>query len=102
MAGLPRDSSPDSTLALLREGYTFISARCERHGTDAFRGRLVGRPAVFMRGAEAAETFYAEGRFTRQGALPATALKLLQGRGSVSTLDGAAHRHRKAMFMSLM
>jgi len=41
-------------------------------------------------------------RFTRRGAVPITALLLLQDIGSAHTLDGDPHRHRKAMFMSLM
>jgi fatty-acid peroxygenase len=32
--------------------------------------------------------------------MPASAVHLLQDRGSVQTLDGAAHRHRKALFLS--
>lgn len=53
-------------------------------------------------GEEATRAFYEPGRFTRRGALPPTALMLLQDRGSVALLDGEAHRQRKAMFMSLM
>lgn len=45
--------------------------------------------------------FYQPGRFTRRHALPAPTLALLQDFGSVMALDGAAHRKRKAMFMSL-
>lgn len=99
---LPSDPSPDSSLALLREGYAFIPARCRALGTDAFRTRLMLTPAVCMQGEEAARVFYHPGRFTRRGALPASALRLLQDRGSVMTLDGRAHAWRKRMFMALM
>lgn len=92
----------DSSIPFLREGYTFVSRRCARHGSDAFVARLLGRPTVFMRGAEAAGVFYAQDRFTRRGALPFTVLKLLQDRDSVATLDDEPHRARKAMFLSLM
>jgi fatty-acid peroxygenase len=102
MPELPRDRSPDSTLALLSEGYRFISNRCRRLRSDAFETRLMLRRAVCISGEEAARVFYEPGRFTRQGALPLTVLLLLQDRGSVATLDGEAHRRRKAMFMSLM
>ncbi|SEL09920.1 Cytochrome P450 [Blastococcus sp. DSM 46786] len=51
---IPTLTAPDSSLALLREGYAFISRRCDRLGTDAFRTRLMLRPAVCVRGAEAA------------------------------------------------
>lgn len=46
--------------------------------------------------------FFQPDRFTRRGAIPPTTLMLLQDRGSVQTMDGEAHRHRKRMFMSLM
>lgn len=102
MQQFPRDHSPDSTLALLREGYTFISRRCERLGSDVFVTRLLGEQAVCMRGAEAARMFYDGEHFTRRGAMPKSVVKLLQDEGSVQQLDGAAHRHRKRMFMQLM
>jgi fatty-acid peroxygenase len=47
---LPRDRSPDGSLALLREGYAFIPSRCRALGTDAFRTRLVLTPVVGMQG----------------------------------------------------
>jgi fatty-acid peroxygenase len=99
---LPRDEPFDSTLAMLREGYRFIPDRCRRYGTDAFECRLMLHPAVCVSGPDAARMFYHPGRFTRRGALPPTTLKLLQDQGSVATLDGAAHRHRKAMFLSAL
>ncbi|HEV7265269.1 MAG TPA: cytochrome P450 [Falsiroseomonas sp.] len=99
---LPRDGAPDSTLAMLSEGYAFIPNRCRRLDTDIFATRLMLRPAICMSGEEAARIFYQPGRFTRRGALPQTVLRLLQDKGSVATLDGEAHLHRKRMFMSLM
>jgi fatty-acid peroxygenase len=45
--------------------------------------------------------FFADGRFTRRGALPPTSLTLLQDRKSVQWLDGEAHAHRKAMFLKI-
>lgn len=99
---IPHDAGFDHTLALLSEGYRFIPARCRHHRSDIFATRLMLQEAVCMRGAEAAEQFYRPGRFTRQGALPVTVLKLLQDRGSVAMLDGEAHRHRKRMFLSLL
>ncbi len=102
MTSLPRDPSPDSTLALLSEGYDFIGARCRRLNTDIFETRVMLRRAICVQGEEAARMFYEEGRFTRSGALPTTTLRLLQDEGSVATLDDAAHHHRKRMFMSMM
>jgi fatty-acid peroxygenase len=89
----------DSTLAFRREGYTFISTRCDRLGTDLFATRLLLRPLVCLRGAEAAAVFYDPERFGRQDAVPRSAQHLLQDAGSVQTLSGAAHDHRKALFL---
>jgi fatty-acid peroxygenase len=61
------------------------------------------REAICTKGPEAAEMFYGTpDRFTRVGAMPVTVLKLLQDVGSVQTLQGQAHRHRKRMFMSAL
>jgi fatty-acid peroxygenase len=55
-----------------------------------------------MMGEEAARIFYDEERFRRRGALPRRGFKSFLGEGGVQTLDGDAHRRRKALFMSLM
>lgn len=102
MSAIPRDRSPDSSLAFLSEGYTFISNRCRRYQSDIFETRLLLEKAYCMMGEEAAEVFYQVGRFTRQSAIPGSTLKLLQDEGSIQMLDGDAHRWRKSMFMSLM
>lgn len=98
----PRDPAPDASLALLREGYEFVANRCKRLGADAFRTRLLLSPVVCATGADAARMFYHPGRFTRRGAVPPTALTLLQDRGSVATHDGDAHRHRKRLFLDVL
>lgn len=100
--GIPRDRSPDSTLAFLARGYTFVSERCRQHGTDAFETRLMLRPVVCALGADAARVFYQPDRFTRRNAMPETTLRLLQDKGSVQQLQGEAHRVRKRLFMDLM
>ncbi len=102
VARIPRDLAFDSSIALLSEGYNFIANRCSRYQSDLFETRLMGRKAICTMGADAAEMFYHPDRFTRVQALPITVLLLLQDIGSVQTLDGDAHRHRKQMFMSLM
>src|SRR5215212_6885776 len=102
MAPLPRDKAPDSTIAVLSEGYDFIGNRCGRHGADTFETRIMLRKAVCMQGAEAARAFYTPGRFTRRGGMPKPALALLQDEGSAAVLDDDAHRHRKQMFLGLM
>ncbi|MCU1419537.1 MAG: cytochrome [Mycetocola sp.] len=99
---IPRLRAPDSSLQLVSDGYSYISRMCDVHGTDAVRTRLMGRPVVLMRGGEAARLFYEGGRFDRDGAMPASTLHLLQDEGSVQTLEGDAHRHRKAGFLALL
>jgi fatty-acid peroxygenase len=102
MPRVPVDKSPDSTLALLSDGYRFIASRCRRYRSDIFETRLMLEKAVCVLGEEAARMFYDADRFTRRGAMPRPTLMLLQDRGSVQLLDGEAHRWRKQMFMSLM
>lgn len=102
MSAIPRDKNLDSTRALLREGYTFISTRCERYQSDIFETRIMLAKAICMMGEEAAREFYAPGRFTRKRALPKPTLWLLQDQGAAQVLDKEAHRSRKQMLMSLM
>ncbi|GEP09536.1 cytochrome P450 [Methylobacterium gnaphalii] len=92
----------DATLALLSEGYAFIPNRCRHYGSDVFAARLMLSRVVCMSGREAAEQFYDRHRFTRRHALPRTSFALIQDHGSVMVMDGEAHRHRKAMFLSLV
>jgi fatty-acid peroxygenase len=99
---MPHLKGLDHTLAFLRQGYQFISHHCDELNTDIFAARILLHPVVCVRGSEAAEMFYGRGHFTRQGAMPPTTMRLLQDKGSVQSLDGAAHRHRKAMFVSLL
>lgn len=102
MPAIPRDKSPDSTLAMLRDPYGFIQTRCRALGTDLFWTRLMLRETICMTGREAAELFYDPEHFTRIGAAPGRIQKTLFGVGGVQGLDGEAHRHRKAMFMALL
>ncbi|MEU8296879.1 cytochrome P450 [Micromonospora sp. NPDC048909] len=102
MATIPADRSPESTLALLRDGYRFIGARCNRYDSDIFQTRLLLRRTICLRGRPAAELFYDPERFQRAGAMPLRVQRTLTGRGGVQGLDGAAHRDRKTMLMALM
>lgn len=99
---IPKDHWPESTLALLADPYRFISRRCRRLGADVFEARLSMHRTLCLTGPEAAEVFYDESRFARAGVAPPWLRKTLFGEGGVQGLDDAAHRHRKAMFMSLM
>jgi fatty-acid peroxygenase len=55
---IPRDDDFDSTLALLRNPYDFISKKCRHYGTDFFETRLLLRRTICMMGPETAELFY--------------------------------------------
>lgn len=88
----PRERGFDSTPAFLSEGYEFISTRCRRHRSDVFATRLVLGRVVCAMGEDAARMFYRPGRFTRQDALPPTALLLLQDRRSVQLLGRPGRR----------
>jgi len=98
---VPQAPGFDNTTALLSEGYRFIGNRCDALGSDVFATRLMLKRVVCVRGEAAARMFYQPGRFTRRGAVPPTALALLQDAGSAHMLDGEMHRVRKALMMSI-
>jgi fatty-acid peroxygenase len=58
-------------------------------------------PAICMCGEDAAQLFYSD-HFERRDAAPGRIEKTLFGRGGIQGLDGRAHLHRKAMYLSLM
>jgi len=101
MPDIPDDGRFDSTLDLVRDPYRFISRRCRELDSDLFQTRLMLRRTICMRGRDAAELFYDPERFQRKGAAPERINKTLFGRGGVQGLDGPAHRHRKALFLSV-
>ncbi|WP_306233738.1 cytochrome P450 [Agrococcus beijingensis] len=95
---------PDDTPAFVVHGYDFGARIWRRAGSAAARAvplRLLGRDSVLVRGREGVELFYDEGRMRRHGAMPAFVQEVLFGHGSVHSLDGAAHRHRKATFLDV-
>lgn len=92
----------DSTLAFAADPYRFIARACAAQGTQGIRGRLLLQPTVFLTGAAAARVFYESPGLLRQDAAPGALLATLLGRDGVQTLDGGAHRHRKAMFLQLL
>ena len=102
MFGIPSAKGFDSTLALLRNPYGFISETCRALDTDLFETRILLQETICMTGAATAEAFYREDRLIRAGSMPGRIQKSLLGEGGVQGLDGAAHQHRKKMFMSLM
>ncbi|MEW1635320.1 cytochrome P450 [Streptomyces sp. NPDC093801] len=92
----------DSTLALLVHGYAWLPDRMRRSPDSTVRTRLLGRPAIALRGPDAVAFFYDEKHVVRTAALPDPVLDTLFGQGAVHTLDGDVHRVRKAMFVSLL
>lgn len=102
MSNIPKDKGFDATLALLKEGYLFISNRRRRYNTDIFQARLLLEKAIFISGPEAAQFFYDNAHFYRQGALPGRVQRTLTGKNGLQSLDGELHQRRKAMFMALM
>lgn len=102
-ARIPALPWPDDTARLLRDGYLWGARGFARVGGDAFRTRLLGRPVLALRGAEAARFFYEGGRFRRgPDAIPRSVGHLLQDDGSVQTLEHRPHRTRKALFTELL
>lgn len=98
----PRAPGADTTPAMLKAPYDCVRRTCDLLSSDLFETRLLFRPTICMRGPDAAALFYDEGRFARSGAMPEPVRATLLGKGGVQGLDGAAHRRRKALFMSFM
>src|SRR5699024_2098957 len=98
----PKEKGLDHTLGVLKEGYQYIPNRMKAYQTNMFETRVLGQKTICLSGKEAAELFYNNEKFIRINAAPKRVLKTLFGLGGVQTLDGEEHRHRKAMFMSLM
>lgn len=92
----------DRTLSLLTQGYAWLPDRMRDSADSVVRTRLLGRPALAVRGPDAVRFFYDEAHVHRHGALPAPVLDSLFGQGAVHTLDGDAHRARKELFLPLL
>jgi fatty-acid peroxygenase len=73
-----------------------------RGQSEAAEIRLLGRPATVVAGETGVRLFYDESAVQRQGATPRQLSHSLFGDGAVHSLDGLAHRQRKAMFMELL
>ncbi|RYG74203.1 cytochrome P450 [Lentibacillus lipolyticus] len=99
---IPREKGLDNTCTMLLEGYNYIGNRRKQFGSNIFQTRLMGQKVICMGGEQAAEIFYDEEKFTRKGAVPNRIKESLFGKHGVHVQDGAEHKHRKQMFMSLM
>ncbi|MDA8369985.1 MAG: cytochrome P450 [Nocardiopsaceae bacterium] len=92
----------DRTLPMLANGYAWLPDRWRNTKGPLVRARLLGQHAVALRGPEAVRFFYDERHVRRHTALPEPVRGTLFGKGAVHTLDGGAHRVRKAMLISLL
>lgn len=98
----PEEKGLDHTIALLQEGYMFIKNRRDELESDVLVTHILGQEIICMGGEEAARLFYDSEKFQRNGAAPKRIQRTLTGMGGVQSLDGGAHTHRKALFMSLL
>lgn len=87
---------------MLAEGYAWLPARRRRAAGGMVRARVMGRHTVGLHGPEAVRFVYDERHVRRHSAMPEPVLSTLFGHGGVQTLDGQAHRVRKAIFLSLL
>ncbi|GAB3360524.1 cytochrome P450 [Modestobacter lapidis] len=97
----------DNTIPMLTQGYAWFPDRrraAARAGgvRTALHTRLMGRRTLGVAGPEGARFLYDEDHVHRRGALPEPVVSTLFGHGAVHTLDGEAHRVRKAMFVDLL
>jgi fatty-acid peroxygenase len=92
----------ENGLQLLTRGYGWLPDKRRALGRRTVPTRLGGMPAYGIEGPDAARFLYDEKHVVRAGALPEPVQATLFGKGAVHTLDGEAHRVRKAMFVALL
>ncbi|ANB10543.1 cytochrome [Streptomyces ambofaciens] len=92
----------DRSLPALAQGYTWLPGLLRERPDGVTRTRVLGKPALVVRGPEAVRFFYDEENVRRSGALPGPVLSTLFGHDAVHTLDGEAHRARKDFFLPLL
>jgi fatty-acid peroxygenase len=85
---------------VLRTGYPYLQRL--RGPSPATQLRMLGRRTTVVAGAEGARAFYDASLMRRRGAVPWPLRRVLFGAGAVHGLDGADHRHRKALFLDLL
>ena len=83
------------TLEFLRSPDRFLDRRIARHG-DVFWSHVLGKPTIFLIGAEASHWIFAgEGRYLENEWTPA--IRKLLGASSLSLITGDAHRQRRKL-----
>lgn len=98
--------STDQSVAFLRNGYLFQDRLRQARGIaggdqQPVDVKLLGRPALLVRGKEGVELFYDQDRIERHAAMPQAVAGTLFGKGAVHGLDGERHQDRKKMFLSI-
>lgn len=90
-------------LRLGRDRYNALEvARAEDGGGDQCPMRMMGRPALAVRGEQGARLFYDESLMRRKGAVPLPIRMLIFGPGSIHGLDGERHSSRKELFFEII
>jgi fatty-acid peroxygenase len=92
----------DQGFSAVTKGYGWLPDLRRAAGRRVFRTRVAGLRAAVLEGPDAARWFYDERHVRRSGALPEPVVGTLFGKGAVHTLDGDAHRVRKALFVALL
>jgi fatty-acid peroxygenase len=92
--GIPRLATLDSTVAFLRDGYTFGERQFERSRGDAFRTRLFGLPVMVVRGPDAAALFTQGEVVARERAVPASLRQLLRNPDRLPPGEAGHHRQQ--------
>ena len=92
----------DQAPAVAIKGYAWLPDLRRRAGGRPVPMRVMGQRAVGIEGPAAVRFFYGDGHLERHTALPELVVSTLFGHGAVHTLDGDAHRARKAIFVSLL
>src|SRR5215217_9211766 len=93
---------PENALQLMTRGYGWLPDKRRALGRRTVTARLGGLPVTGIEGPDAARFLYDEDHVHRAHAIPEPVQATLFGKGAVHSLDGEAHRVRKAMFVALL
>lgn len=96
----------DQLLTFFKDGYLFASRQRSKAGLPADSHcpvtiNALGGKATIIRGEDAVDFFYDESIIKRDGAMPSLVQGPLFGEGAVHTLDGEAHKVRKAAMVAM-
>jgi fatty-acid peroxygenase len=92
----------ENGLQFIAKGYGWLPDKRRAGGRRTVATRLGGLPVTGIEGPDAARFLYDEDHVRRAHAIPEPVQGTLFGKGAVHTLDGEAHRVRKAMFVALL